>query len=98
MKFLAPAEQLCVKIPLIKLCEILKYISFLKFLGSKDIKQGLASYDEMCDAYLLYYVDSNEETELLEGSNFCWSAGPPEVSWHNLGLKNIPNRLASSLI
>ena len=77
---------------------LMLFFSFFKIAGSKDIKQGLASYDEMCDAYLLYYVDSNEETGLLEGSNFCWSAGPPEVSWHNLGLKNIPNRLASSLV
>jgi hypothetical protein len=66
-------------------------------LSSKDIKQGLASYDEMCDLYMIYYVDSDQESDLLEGSNFCWSAGPPEVTWHNLGLRNIPNIPASSL-
>ena len=66
-------------------------------LSSRDVKQGLASYDEMCDLYMMYYVESNDENQLLEQSNFCWSQGPPKVSWHNLGLRNVPNILASSL-
>ena len=66
-------------------------------LSSRDVKQGLASYDEMCDLYMMYYVESEDESQLLEQSNFCWSKGPPEVTWHNLGLRNVPNILASSL-
>lgn len=66
-------------------------------LSPQSVRQGLASYNEMCDLYMIYYVESDQESDLLEKSNFCWSQGPPEVSWHTLGLRNIPNGAASSL-
>ena len=66
-------------------------------LSSTAFKQGLASYNEMCDLYLIYYVESDAENDLLTESNFCWSPGPPETSWYSLGLRDIPTRLASSL-
>ncbi len=66
-------------------------------LTTEDKKQGLASYDEMCDLYLIYYVDSMDESDLLQGSNFCWSEGPPGVTWHTVGLRNVPNIEASTL-
>ena len=66
-------------------------------LSSSHVKQGLSSSDEMCDLYLIYYVESESESDLLQRSNFCWSSGPPEVSWPQLGLRDIPNIPASSL-
>ena len=66
-------------------------------LEAADVRQGLASYDEMCDAYMMYYVESTQENDLLEGSNFCWSSGPPKVTWQSLGLRDIPNAAASTL-
>jgi len=66
-------------------------------LSSTGVKQGLASYNEMCDLYMIYYVESDQESDLLQKSNFCWSPGPPEVSWYSLGLKDVPNAEASRL-
>lgn len=66
-------------------------------LDLTDVKQGLASYDEMCDLYMMYYVDSSSESDLLEKANFCWSSGPPEVTWQSLGLRDVPTLAASTL-
>ena len=70
-------------------------------LTNKPVKQGLASYDEMCDLYLMYWAlagktDKTHEENLLQGPNFCWSPGPPDVTWSSLGLNNIPNAITSS--
>ena len=70
-------------------------------LTPTEVRQGLASYDEMCDVYMMYWADpgddEDQENYLLQGANFCWSSGPPNVSWQALGLNNIPNVQASKL-
>jgi len=34
-------------------------------LTTNEIRQGLASYDEMCDLYMMYYADyGNEEDQV----------------------------------
>ena len=57
--------------------------------GSSFVRQGLASSDEMCDLYLLYYTEEGEGGA-IEGPNFCWSEGLPAVTWKRLGFNNIP--------
>lgn len=42
--------------------------------GSNLVLQGLASYNEMCDLYLMYWTVEEEGGELA-GDNFCWSPG-----------------------
>ena len=70
-------------------------------LSTKHIKQGLSSKDEMCDLYLMYWTNvtnkDSEEEDLLEGSNFCQSSGPPSTTWQTLGLQNIPVIESSTL-
>ena len=70
-------------------------------MGTKHIKQGLSSTDEMCDLYLMYWStvtkEHNEEGSLLEGTNFCQSYGPPSTTWQSLGLRNIPVIQSSTL-
>ena len=70
-------------------------------LSTRHIKQGLSSRDEMCDLYLMYWSEvnnnENEEESLLEGSNFCQSYGPPETTWEKVGLQNIPLIESSTL-
>ena len=64
-------------------------------IGSREVKQGLASYNEMCDMYLVYAVQGNY-TDLLQGNTVCTNSGPPS-SWTSLGFNNIPETRASSL-
>ena len=70
-------------------------------MGTKHIKQGLSSTDEMCDLYLMYWSwvtkEENEEQSLLEGTNFCQSYGPPSTTWQTLGMRNIPVIQSSTL-
>ena len=70
-------------------------------IGTKHVKQGLASTDEMCDLYLMYWTyvenEENEEASLIEGGNFCQSRGPPTTTWETLGLRNIPIIESSTL-
>ena len=33
-------------------------------LSSTGVKQGLASYNEMCDLYMIYYVESDQESDI----------------------------------
>ena len=56
-------------------------------LGDRPVRQGLASFNEMCDLYMMYWTE--KDGELTEG-NYCWSMGPPDSTWHSLGLKNFP--------
>ena len=58
-------------------------------LGEKYVGQGLASTDEMCDLYLMYWT-VEEEGGGIEGNNFCWSRGLPDTTWQSLGFNNIP--------
>ena len=70
-------------------------------MGTKHIRQGLSSTDEMCDLYLMYWSkagkEGKEESSLLQGSNFCQSQGPPSTTWETLGLRNIPIIQSSTL-
>lgn len=51
--------------------------------------------DEMCNFYLMYYVDGGEPLE----QKFCFGSGPPEYYWNSpdTGLINIPDEEASRL-
>ena len=57
-------------------------------------RQGLASYDEMCDVYLMYWVRGNH-TSLLQGNSYC--TNPPHTTWAGLGFNNIPEIQATTL-
>ena len=57
--------------------------------GEKFVGQGLASTDEMCDLYLMYWTIEEEGGD-IERENFCWSPGLPSITWKSLGFNNIP--------
>ena len=63
-------------------------------LSSRTVRQGLASYQEMCDVYLVYWVRGNH-TNLLQGNTYC--TNPPRISWTDLGFNNIPEIQATTL-
>ncbi|XP_011502723.1 PREDICTED: peptidylglycine alpha-hydroxylating monooxygenase isoform X2 [Ceratosolen solmsi marchali] len=54
---------------------------------------GNTNNDEMCNFYLMYYVENEEPLS----NKFCFSSGPPKYYWHIDGLINIPDREASTL-
>lgn len=54
---------------------------------------GSTAMDEMCNFYLMYYVDNGEPLE----TKYCFTAGPPSFTWRNAGIMNIPEIEASSL-
>ncbi|XP_076174098.1 peptidylglycine-alpha-hydroxylating monooxygenase [Ptiloglossa arizonensis] len=54
---------------------------------------GATKADEMCNFYLMYYVENNEPLSM----KYCFTVGPPIYYWKNAGLLNIPNVEASSL-
>jgi len=55
---------------------------------------GATNNDEMCNFYIMYWVYGKQQVH----PNICFSAGPPEWSWHeSAGLKNIPEKEASTL-
>jgi hypothetical protein len=82
-------------IPPVKSEATLKYRDKIAFrcammnIGPGPIRQGLASFDEMCDLYLMYWTQESEGGDLEKG-NYCWSSGLPRVTWTSLGLNNIP--------
>ncbi|KAF4526790.1 hypothetical protein B566_EDAN015586 [Ephemera danica] len=47
----------------------------------------------MCNFYLMYYVDNDTPLE----TKYCFTSGPPEYYWNQVGLNNIPERSASEL-
>ncbi|KRZ69594.1 putative peptidylglycine alpha-hydroxylating monooxygenase Y71G12B.4 [Trichinella papuae] len=60
----------------------------------RDIKIGATGDDEMCNFYIMYYVRNGS----ILKDNICTSAGPPFYYWgKNGGLKNIPDKFASTL-
>ena len=63
-------------------------------LSDRPVRQGLASYDEMCDLYMLYWTEEGEGGQ-LEKSNYCWSQGLPSVTWNSLGLSGIPREASA---
>ena len=58
-------------------------------MSGREVRQGLASYDEMCDVYIMYWVPGNH-TNLLQGNTVCSNPGPPTSSLSSLGFNNIP--------
>lgn len=56
---------------------------------------GATNEDEMCNFYLMYYVDHDEPLDM----KFCFSRGPPSYYWRfpESGLQNIPEEDASHL-
>jgi len=64
--------------------------------GDKDVFVGQTRKDEMCNFYIMYWVEGDE----LPSDTFCFSIGPPFYAWdgHEFGqsLKNIPDEEASS--
>ncbi|XP_015108910.1 peptidylglycine alpha-hydroxylating monooxygenase [Diachasma alloeum] len=54
---------------------------------------GSTGADEMCNFYLMYYVDSGEPLNM----KYCFSEGPPAYYWKSAGFVNIPDIEASSL-
>ncbi|XP_075166835.1 peptidylglycine-alpha-hydroxylating monooxygenase [Haematobia irritans] len=56
---------------------------------------GATNNDEMCNFYLMYYVDNDEPLTM----KYCFSQGPPSYYWSNpdVGLNNIPHKEASTL-
>lgn len=49
---------------------------------------------EMCNFYLMYYVDNDEPLEM----KYCFSDGPPFFYWNKVEeLNNIPDEEASKL-
>merc|ERR1712001_89911 len=48
---------------------------------------GATNNDEMCNFYVMYWVYGKQQVH----PDICFSAGPPEWSWHkSAGLRNIP--------
>lgn len=59
-------------------------------------KIGATNEDEMCNFYIMYYVEKGEPLDM----KYCFSMGPPYYDWtrdRELLLNNIPDREASSL-
>ncbi|XP_018566515.1 peptidylglycine alpha-hydroxylating monooxygenase [Anoplophora glabripennis] len=56
---------------------------------------GPTNNDEMCNFYLMYYVENDTPLEM----KYCTTEGPPYYHWNNEGndLNSIPDREASSL-
>jgi len=58
-------------------------------------KIGATNDDEMCNFYLMYYVEDDEPLDM----KFCFTAGPPYFYWKNseAHLNHIPDVEASQL-
>ena len=55
---------------------------------------GATNNDEMCNFYVMYWVYGKQQVH----PDICFSAGPPEWSWHkSAGLRNIPEKEASTV-
>ncbi|XP_037945702.1 peptidylglycine alpha-hydroxylating monooxygenase [Teleopsis dalmanni] len=56
---------------------------------------GATNEDEMCNFYLMYYVENDEPLSM----KYCFSQGPPYYYWKNPDgeLNNIPDNSASTL-
>ena len=54
---------------------------------------GATKADEMCNFYLMYYVENDEPLAM----KYCFTYGPPNYYWKDAGLFNIPDIEASSL-
>lgn len=56
-------------------------------------KTGATVQDEMCNFYLMYWVDGDRTAK----QKYCFSMGPPFFYWSRFPLFNIPNKQASRL-
>ncbi|KAG7213297.1 hypothetical protein KM043_002596 [Ampulex compressa] len=56
-------------------------------------KIGTTNQDEMCNFYLMYFVENGEPLNM----KYCITQGPPRYYWQYAGLVNIPTREASTL-
>lgn len=54
---------------------------------------GNTNKDEMCNFYLMYFVEEGEPLQ----QKFCFTQGPPYYYWKNDNLQNIPEKEASTL-
>lgn len=54
---------------------------------------GSTAEDEMCNFYLMYYVEHGEPLK----TKYCFTQGPPGFTWRDAGIVNIPDREASTL-
>ncbi|KAI4488885.1 PREDICTED: peptidylglycine alpha-hydroxylating monooxygenase [Polistes canadensis] len=54
---------------------------------------GSTNEDEMCNFYLMYYVENDEPLDM----KYCFTPGPPVYYWEKNGLRNIPDKEASTL-
>ncbi|KAI6241260.1 Peptidylglycine monooxygenase [Aphelenchoides fujianensis] len=53
------------------------------------IQIGPTGEDEMCNFYVMYYVENGESNALRD--NTCYSPGPPNYTWmREAGLNSIP--------
>lgn len=64
--------------------------------GENDVFVGPTRKDEMCNFYVMYWVEGNK----IPSDNFCFSMGPPYYAWDGSGLSqrlpNIPDIEAST--
>ena len=61
-----------------------------------DVRIGPTNNDEMCNFYLMYWVEGQRPMAIEQ--NTCFTVGPPHFSWHtNTKLVNIPDTAASVL-
>ncbi|GAB1605137.1 probable peptidylglycine alpha-hydroxylating monooxygenase 1 [Argonauta hians] len=63
----------------IKRGDILAARCTMKNDEDRDIMIGSTANDEMCNFYIMYYVDGNRIPE----DNYCWSEGPLRWSWRD---------------
>ncbi|XP_064543590.1 peptidylglycine alpha-hydroxylating monooxygenase [Drosophila montana] len=67
----------------------------MKSTRQRTTEIGPTNEDEMCNFYLMYYVEEGEPLDM----KYCFSQGPPNYYWANpdTGLHNIPHLEASTL-
>ncbi|XP_046357220.1 probable peptidylglycine alpha-hydroxylating monooxygenase 1 isoform X1 [Haliotis rufescens] len=66
-------------------------------LNDRDttVKIGATQNDEMCNFYIMYYVDG----KTIMDDNYCFTSGPPNWSWEKFGqgdlaLEDMPNTVS----
>lgn len=64
----------------------------MKSTRNRPTYVGSTNRDEMCNMYLMYYVENDSPLE----RKYCFTPGPPVYYWQ-YELNNIPNEEASSL-
>ena len=68
-----------------------KFIEYFKFYIQT---KSATNNDEMCNFYLMYYVENDEPLE----RKYCFGPGPPKYYWRSdERLQNIPDEEASEL-